>query len=294
VKSLRSLLSTPGNRTDMLEKALGYGADAIIVDLEDSVPDSRQAEGRICTREFIDSKGSQGIIYVRVNPAESELLEGDLEAIVAPGLVGIQLPKSSAPEHVRRADELLTKFEAERGLENGAIEILVSLESAKGVFHAHEILSASPRVGSVMPATAEHGDLMRDLGYLYTPDEIALLHTRSHVLMAARALGIENPIDGVYSDVRNEEGFLRCAQIARTVGYRGKKLIHPSQIEPTNRIFAPSPEELDFYTRVVEALEEAETRGSAAVVVDGTMVDTATIFTARRVIEWAGAIEANR
>jgi citrate lyase subunit beta/citryl-CoA lyase len=207
VKSLRSLLSTPGNRTDMLEKALGYGADAIIVDLEDSVPDSRQAEGRICTREFIDSKGSQGIIYVRVNPAESELLEGDLEAIVAPGLVGIQLPKSSAPEHVRRADELLTKFEAERGLENGAIEILVSLESAKGVFHAHEILSASPRVGSVMPATAEHGDLMRDLGYLYTPDEIALLHTRSHVLMAARALGIENPIDGVYSDVRNEEGF---------------------------------------------------------------------------------------
>jgi citrate lyase subunit beta/citryl-CoA lyase len=278
----------------MLGKALDYGADAIIVDLEDSVPDSHQAEGRTCTREFIDAKGSQGVVYVRVNPAESELIEGDLEAIVAPGLVGIQLPKSSAPEHVRRADELLTRLEAERGLEHGSIEILVSLESARGVFHAHEILSASPRVGSVMPGTAEHGDLMRDVGFLYTPDEIALLHTRSHVLLAARALGIENPIDGVYSDVRNEDGFIECAKIARMVGYRGKKLIHPSQIEPTNRIFAPSPEELDFYHRVVEALETASTSGSSAVVVDGSMVDTATIFTAKRVIAWADAIAANR
>ncbi|HVW18880.1 MAG TPA: CoA ester lyase, partial [Solirubrobacteraceae bacterium] len=222
------------------------------------------------------------------------LLEGDLEAIVAPGLVGIQLPKSSAPEHVRRADELLTRLESERGLEPGGIEILVSLESARGVFHAHDILGASPRVGSVMPGTAEHGDLMRDVGFVYTPDETALLYARSHVLLAARALGIDNPIDGVYSDVRNEDGFVECCKIARMIGYRGKKVIHPSQIEPANRIFAPSPEELDFYQRVVEALDEAAARGSAAVVVDGSMVDTATAFTARRMIEWAEALERNR
>lgn len=290
MKSLRSLLSTPGNRADMLEKALNYEADAIIVDLEDSVPDARQAEGRIMTREFIDAHGGDAVIYVRVNPAESPLLEGDLDAIVAKGLVGVQLPKTSAPEHVVRAAELLSGLEAERGLPPESIEMLISLESARGVYHAHEILSASPRVGSVMPGTAEHGDLQRDLGYKYTPDEIALLHTRSHVLLVARALGIENPIDGVYSDVRNESGFIQCATIARMVGYRGKKLIHPSQIEPTNRIFAPTAEELDFYHRVVDALEEAATRGSAATVVDGTMVDTATAETARRMIAWAAGI----
>jgi citrate lyase subunit beta/citryl-CoA lyase len=290
MRSLRSLLSVPGNREDFLRKSLTLDADALIIDLEDSVPDAENASARALTRAFIDAHGHETVAYVRVNPAESPLLEDDLDAIVAPGLVGIQLPKTSAPEHVVRAAQMLSTLEAERALEPGRIEMLISLESARGVFHAYDILAASPRVGSVMPATAEHGDLQRDLGCLHTDDEMSLLHVRSHVLLAARALGIDNPIDGVYSDVRNEQGFVECATIARRIGYRGKKLIHPTQIPHANRIFAPTEAELDFYRRVLEALEEAATRGSSATVVDGIMVDTATIETSRRALAWAEGI----
>jgi citrate lyase subunit beta / citryl-CoA lyase len=290
MRALRSLLSVPGNREDFLAKSLTLDADALIIDLEDSVPDAENRSARKMTRGFLDDHCDDVIAYVRVNPTESDLLEDDLDAIVCAGLAGIQLPKTSEPAHVVHAAALLSTLEAERGLPDGEIEMIISLESARGVYHAYDILAASPRVGSVMPATAGHGDLQRDLGCLHTEDEMELLHVRSHVLLAARALGIENPIDGVYSDVRDEEGFIRCASLARQIGYRGKKLIHPTQIPHANRIFAPTEAELDFYRRVLEALEEAATRGSSATVVDGIMVDTATIETSRRALEWAEGI----
>jgi citrate lyase subunit beta/citryl-CoA lyase len=290
MKSLRSLLSTPGNRADMLDKALSYGADAIIVDLEDSVPAEEKDDARAATRAFVERRGGEIPVYVRVNHARHELLPGDLDAIAVDGLVGIQLPKAASPDDVRSVAARLDELEAERGLPPGGIEMIVSLESALGVLHAYEILGASPRVGSTMPGTAENGDLQSDLGCEYTADEIAFLYTRSHVLLCARAVGIENPIDGVYGNVRDSEGFEATARQARILGYRGKKVIHPRQIEIANRVFAPTSEELDFHERVLEALGEAAKRGSAATVVDGKMVDTAMVETARRVLAWGEEI----
>jgi citrate lyase subunit beta/citryl-CoA lyase len=114
-------------------------------------------------------------------------------------------------------------------------------------------------------------------------------HARSQVLLAARAARIECPLDGVYANVRDPEGFERDTALSRRIGYRGRKLIHPSQIEPCNRLYSPSPAELDYYARVIEAFEKAERQGSAATTVDGKMIDEAMVKAARRALDQSEA-----
>lgn len=284
MRHLRSLLSTPGNQPRMLEKGLTCGADALVVDLEDSVPDAEKERARALTRALIDDHAMDSVLYVRL---DSRNLAEDVAAVVAPGLVGVQLPKVQGPEDVLHLSELLDTAERAAGMPIGSVEILVSIESALAVVKAYEILSASPRVGSAMPGVAENGDLQRELGYEHTPDEIGLFHTRASVLVAARAAGISNPIDGVYSRLDDDEGFVASATIARRLGYRGKKVIHPRHAVLANEVFMPSEAELDFHRRVLTALEQAEAEGSAATVVDGTMVDSAMAATAREALAWA-------
>jgi citrate lyase subunit beta/citryl-CoA lyase len=288
MNNVRSLLSTPGHRPGMLQKALGSQTDAIIVDLEDSVPPAEKPEARAALREALSSAGPDApLLYARVNPAGTDLIAQDIAAIVAPGLAGVQLPKPESPEDVAHVAALLDAAEAASGVAPGTVGIIVSIESAIAVLRAYELLSASPRVVSAMPAVAENGDLHHDLGYQHTRDEVGTLHVRSHVLLAARAAGLTNPIDGVFSGVRDLEAFADSARLARKLGYRGKKLSHPSQIALANEIFSPTEAELDFHRRVLEALAAAEAEGLGATTVDGLMVDIAMAQTARRVLSWA-------
>jgi citrate lyase subunit beta/citryl-CoA lyase len=285
VKRLRSLLNTPGNRPAMIEKAAGYGPDAVIIDLEDAVPLDQKADARAVTRQLVEDLAGRGlVVYVRVNGPASGLMDDDLDAIACAGLEGVQVPKVDSPDDVRAVDAALTALERDRGLAADGIELLVSLESAIGVLHAHPILTAAPRVGSVMPGTAEHGDLQGDLGFLRTPDETELLYVRSHILLAARAAGLANPIDGVYANHTDTAGFEASARRARQLGYQGKKLIHPRQIEVANRVFSPTPAELAHYERILEVFEAALARGEATAVADGLMVDYAMAETARRAL----------
>jgi citrate lyase subunit beta/citryl-CoA lyase len=287
--ALRSLLNTPANRPAMVEKAAGYGADALILDLEDSVPLAEKAEARLIAREALGRSATSGLVtYIRVNAADSGLLADDLDAIVAPGLCGIQLPKVADPSEITDVDTRLSALEAARGLPVGGIELLVSLESARGVFFAYEILAAAARVGSVMLGTAEDGDLQGDMGYLTTDDDRQLAYLRARVILAARVVGLTNPIDGVFARVRDLDGLEATARRAREFGYRGKKLIHPAQIEVVHRVFTPTPAELDHAERVIATLEAALLRGEATAVVDGAMVDYAMAETARRLLERAG------
>lgn len=295
MRPLRSLLSTPANRPTMIDKAAGFGADAIILDLEDSVPIAEKGTARDLARDAVGRLAGQGVVtYVRVNGLESGMLEADLEAIVGPGLEGIQLPKVDTPDTIWRVDRLLGELEVSRGVTPGAVELFVSLESARGVFFAYEILSASPRVGSVMIGTAENADLQGDLGFLSSESEEALQYLRSRVLLAARVAGLTNPVDGVYADYRNLAGLEASARRARRVGYRGKKVIHPAQIEIVNRVFSPTSEELDFHRRVIETFDEALTRGEATAAVDGRMIDYAVAETARRILHRAGEASTER
>ena len=271
----------------MLDKAAGYGADALILDLEDSVPLDRKAEAREMSEQFISAGAGGALTYVRVNSFESGLFDDDLAAIVVSGLRGIQCPKADSAEEIRAIDRKLSKLEDERHLEPGSVEVIVGIESVAGVHNCYEILSAAPRVGSCVVGVAVNGDLQSDVGYDHSDSGIESLYIRSKVIIEARHAGITNPLDGTYPAIRDTEGFEAEASRARQLGYRGKKLIHPSQIEPTNRIFMPTAKEIDFHERVLAALDEADKEGKAATTVDGLMVDIAMAVNARRVLAWA-------
>lgn len=287
----RSLLIMPANRQDMLTKAPSYGADALIFDLEDSVPIAEKPKARTLAREFIGRHKAAAIIHVRVNALQTGLLQDDLDAIVVAGLAGIRLPKTESAEAIRAVDALLCELEETRGLPPRSIEISPSLESAKGVWFAYETVSASPRVRSVTAGTAQDGDLQTDLGYTWTAEGNEVLYVRSRVLCAARAAGVEHVLDGSYANVRDPEGLRICCEAARSLGYRGKSVIHPNQIETVNRIFAPTAQELDYYRRVIDAFDAAVARGSAATTVDGKLVDYAMVGMAKRVLAWAESVK---
>jgi len=287
----RSLLFVPANRADMLAKAASYGADALIFDIEDSVPIAEKPKARELAREFIEKYKASQILYVRVNALQTGMLKDDLEAIAVDGLVCIRLPKTESAETIRTVEAMLTEMERKRGLKHGSIGIAPSLESAKGVWFAYEILSASPRISSVTCGTAQDGDLQTDLGYTWTVEGTEVLYLRCRVLLAARAAGVEHVIDGTYANVRDPKGLEISCEASRKLGYRGRSVIHPNQIETVNRIFTPTARELDYYRRVIEAFDAAVARGSAATTVDGKLVDYAMVGMAKRILAWAGSLK---
>lgn len=288
----RSLLIMPANRESMLAKAATYAADALVFDLEDAVPVAEKAKARALAREYIGTSSTTALVYARVNAPASGMLEEDLDAIVVPGLVGIRVPKSESAHDIERIDALLTTLERDRGLPGGSVQVCPSLESARGVWFSYEIASSSPRVRSIMCGTAENGDLQGDLGYTWTAEGDEKLYVRSRVLLAARAAGVEHVLDGAFSNVRDAEALRVDCEASRKLGYRGRSVIHPNQIETVNRVFRPTDEELDYQRRVVQEFDAAVARGSAAITVDGKLVDYAMAATARRVIAWAEGLPA--
>lgn len=287
----RSLLIMPANRADMLTKAPTYGADALVFDLEDSVPLAEKQKARELAREFIEKHKSNNTIYVRVNALQTGMLRIDLEHVVIDGLNTIRLPKSDSAETIRAVDAMLTELERERGLPQGSIGIQPGLESAKSIWFAYDILTASPRIRAVSCGTAQDGDLQTDLGYIWSAEGNEVLYVRSKVVLVARAAGIDHVVDGTYSKFRDLEGLRICCEAVRKLGYRGKTCIHPGQIETVNRIFTPTEKELDYYRRVIEAFDAAVARNSAATTVDGKLVDYAMAGMARRVLAWAEGIK---
>jgi citrate lyase subunit beta/citryl-CoA lyase len=286
----RSIMTVPGNREDMLAKSPTYGADALVFDLEDSVPVADKPKARALAAEYIGRHKAITSVYVRVNSLETGMTADDINAVAVNGLIGIKLPKTESADMIKAVDALLGEAERKHGLPERSIGIDVGLESAKGVWFAYEILSASPRVHSVMLGTAQDGDLQTDLGYLWSAEGNEILYARSRVLLAARAAGVGHVLDGAYSNVRDPEGLRICCEAARKLGYRGKSVIHPNQIETINRIFAPTAQEIAYYRRVIVAFDAAVARGSAATTIDGKLVDYAMVGMAKRVLAWADSL----
>jgi len=281
----RSFLYVPANREKFLEKAIGLPSDAFIFDLEDSVPPAEKATARAGVREYAP-KIAGGRVWVRVNGLETGLADADLDAVVGvAGLAGFFLPKVETPDEVRRWDAMIGALEGERGMAAGALKLVISIESALGVLNAYAMATSAARVVSLTFGGAQDGDLNTDLGCAWSIDGPEMLHARSHALLAARAARFDTPLDGVFADVRDAEGFERDTALSRRLGYRGRKLIHPAQIEPCNRLYRPSAAELDYYARVIEAFDQAVAQGSAATTVDGRMIDLAMANAARRALD---------
>jgi citrate lyase subunit beta/citryl-CoA lyase len=284
----RSFLYVPANRDKFLEKALTLPADALLFDLEDSVPLAEKEAARAGFKAYAPKVPERA--WVRVNGHETGLAEADLDAVIGvKGLAGIFLPKVETRADVLKWDAMIGKLEAARGIANGATKLVLSIESALGVLNAYDMGIAAKRVASSSFGGAQDGDLNTDLGCVWSSDGPEMMHARCHTLLAARAARFDAPLDGVYANVRDPDGFEKDTALSRRLGFRGRKLIHPSQIEPCNRLYAPSQQELDYYARVLEAFDKAVAQGSASTTVDGKMIDEAMAKAARRVIDQAAA-----
>jgi citrate lyase subunit beta/citryl-CoA lyase len=285
----RSFLYVPANREKFLDKALGLPADAFILDLEDSVPPAEKEHARAGMRAYAP-KFAEGKLWVRVNGLDSGHAEADLDAIVGiKDLAGIFLPKVETRDEVLRWDMMIGALEAQRGVTPGAIKLVLGIESALGVLNCYAMSTAATRVASASFGGAQDGDLNTDLGCVWSADGPEMLHARQQTLLAARAARFDTPLDGVFADVRDAESFARDTALSRRLGYRGRKLIHPSQIEPCNRLYAPTQAELDHCARVLEAFDKALAQGSAATTLDGRMIDVAMANAARRMLDAAAA-----
>lgn len=271
-----------------MEKAKKLAADALVLDLEDSVPAAEKASARALVKDFLPSllTPCRGL-FVRINPLASGLAEADIEAVVVPGLLGISLPKVNSPEDIVKATALIETQENARGLKPGSVKLLPWIETARSILHAEEIARTSSRIIALAFGA---DDFALDMGIVRSLEGRELLLPKGLLAIAARAAGVA-AIDGIYANFGDEDGLLGEARLARQMGYAGKFLIHPAQIKPVNRIFSPSADEVTRAKKIVDAFDKAVAGGVAVTVVDGEMVDTPVAERARKLIELAQALE---
>ena len=292
---MRSVFYVPGNNEKLVSKAPSITADIITLDLEDSVPPAEKPKAREMTRENLKSAGSGGsIVYVRINNWETEMTNEDCEAVVHEGLSGICLAKCGGPEHVIRLDWKLEELERRRGLEIGSIAIQLLIETAKGVINAYPSAIASNRVNSLIFGAV---DYTKDMRVKLTSEGEEQYYARAHTPVAARAAGCV-AIDCPFVAYKDTEAFEKSTSFGRQLGYEGRMLIHPGQIEPSHRIYTPSPEDVEWAQGVVKVFEEEGiAKGAAAVSYQGKMVDTPVYENAKTVLatmEEISTMEAQR
>ena len=283
---LRSMLYFPANNVRAAVKAATLLTDAVIFDLEDAVSIDDKESGRILAGSLIKLVKRRGIhTFVRVNDLGTGLTTDDLNFTVTDGLDGVVLPKTERGSDVAEVSGMLDRVEKKGTLASESVKLVPLIESAKGVVNASEIASGSDRIVAVAFGA---GDYCRDLGRdisSVSPEEIELLYARSHIVNASRAAGvmaIDTPFLGSLTD---REAFLKEIDLAVRLGFKGKQCIHPSQTEPVNKMFSPSPEEVSRARRIVDAFDQAQARKIGVVAFEGKMVDLMTYRQARYVLE---------
>ena len=280
---MRSWMFVPGHQQRMIDKAYRLELDVAMFDLEDGVPPSEKDAARAMMSETLACPSSGMLRFARIHPAGTKEMEADLHAVIRPGLDGLTLTKVNCPEDVLQISEILDEREEQVGLERESVRFLVTIESARGLIQAPAIAAASPRLVGLMFGAE---DFAVDLGMFNVRQGETgdFLYARSVLVVAAASEGLQ-AIDRVYLDIRNPAGLERDTRLARDLGFTGKALIHPAQIEVVERGFRPTDAEVEYARRVVEAFEAAEAEGAGAVAVDGQMVDLPVVERARRVMQ---------
>jgi len=290
MKPLRTALFAPGNRPDRAEKAIGLDADAVILDLEDAVPIAEKESSRALIRDILDKHPGKRM-YVRINALSTPYAKGDLEAIVSKNLEGIMLPKVDSSEDIFEIDRLLTNLEKRGGLEVGILEVMSICESAKGLEEIYSIVSAEPEYHRVSVVAFGAADYTLDLGISLTREGKELEYPRTRIPVACRAAGIMPPLDTPWMvDLKDIDGLIADAKRAKAYGFQGKIVIHPNQIQPCHDVFTPAEEEIVYAKKVIEAFEEAEREGKAAIQLEGKFIDYAVVEKSRRIYALARAI----
>ena len=303
----RTVLAVPGSSDRFIAKARGLGVDALFLDLEDAVAPAVKVESRTRIVDALNAgEFAAPLLTVRVNGWESPWTYGDvIEVVTGAGarIDALVLPKAQSAAQVQALDLLLTQVEHTAGLPIGRIGLEVQIEDAVGLLHVNEIAAASPRLQSLVFGP---GDFMASLGMGglnvgaqpagYPAD--AFHHVLMSILVAARAHGLQ-AIDGPFVAIRDVDGFRRSAELSAALGYDGKWVLHPAQVEAGNEVYSPRPADFERALRIQQAYAEATAVAGGAVgaiVVDDEMVDEAGVKLAAAIVARgrAAGMETNR
>jgi len=297
VQLMRALLFVPGSDERKLAKVGTFGADVIAIDLEDAVADDEKTAARATTRAAVPTYGDGQVVSVRVNGIDTGRTEDDVAAVVCPALDAVLVPKIEDADTLHAVDAMLEAAERAQGMEPGSVRVLAIVETPRGIVRCDEILERAP--ARTVTAIFGLGDFSVALGVDLTPDGAELAYARGRVVVATRAAGMVAPIDGPYLDLTDEEGLVRDCRRVRSLGFQGKVCVYPPQLGPMQRAYSVlRDDELAATKRLVEAFEEAETRGVASIRIDGRFVDYPIYHLARRKLDrWQSferAAEAGR
>jgi citrate lyase subunit beta / citryl-CoA lyase len=285
----RSFLFAPGNVARRVEKALTLEADAVIVDLEDSVALAEKAATRKSVAAALERpRRSRG--YVRVNAPSTPFCYGDLYEVLHSRVEGVVLPKVESAADLHAIDWLMWNLERERGIPEGSIDLMPQIETAAGLHRIDRVLQARslrPYKGQWRVKRIAFGaaDYAHELGLTVGPEEAELAEARARVVLASRAAGLEGPIDSPWFHFKDADGFAHALERSRRGGFQGRLCVHPDQVAPVNAAYLPSDAELAHAERIVAAFRQAEARGEAAVQVDGEMVDYPVAYRAQALLD---------
>jgi citrate lyase subunit beta/citryl-CoA lyase len=269
-----------------MDKLHDCQADAVILDLEDSVPVVSKAQARDIVREKIGPLAAQGErVYVRINRGRHMHDLEDILACVQTGLEGLVLPMVHGPEDIDIVSALISEAEDRVGLAQGAIGLIPALETPRSLQHAYEFATRD-RVTALIGASAKNADLSRMLGFRWSAAGLESLYFKSRTVLAARAAN-KFPIGGCWQDVHDLEGLRTYTEASRDLGFGGDVILHPSNAPVLNEVFVPSASEIAYYRGLVDAVEQGVAEGRASVIYKGEHVDYAHAATARAALELA-------
>lgn len=289
----RTLLFAPGSRPELLAKAQLGAADAMIFDLEDSVPLNAKDEARQNIATVL-AAGLAKPMFLRISNPRSGDFMADLAVLGAAGslcnVAGVVLPKADDAADVLVVAKALGDIEAKGLAPAGSLSILPLLETCLGLRNAFDIASSSPRICGMALASAEQGDFMVDLGGRWTPRSLALMYPRSKLVVDARAAGVQWLVDGVFMNLKDSAMLREECLIARELGFVGKMAIHPTQVDVMHEVFSPAAAEIEYAKGLIAAFKEGVARGVGAVKYEGMMVDYANVRLAERTLALGAAL----
>jgi citrate lyase subunit beta / citryl-CoA lyase len=288
----RSLIFVPGNNKRFVDKAKALQADIICFDLEDSVPLNEKDLARKIIAETLTWRTQyKSSIYLRINSLDSDLWLLDLKDLIRNGIDGVVVPKVNDQVQIKTIDYQLDEIEDTNNMLRGSVKLIPSIEGARGVVNAYSIAISSQRVNAMVFGVF---DFLYDMGLDYDENEgnEEYMYARAKVPVDARAAGVES-FDGIWQKVDDTEGLIRDAIIAKKLGYSGKSIIHPAQIEPVHKVFVPTESQINWATKVIKALHEPMEKGQGlgAIKLEGKMIDAVHYKQAKAILDY---VESSR
>jgi citrate lyase subunit beta/citryl-CoA lyase len=284
----RTLMFVPSNRPNMVQRAHQTPADVIVLDLEDAVPPDEKAAARTTVRASIESLHAAGkTVHVRINNLDTKLTRDDLAAVIGPGLEALLYPKAQSAQEIRDLDVLIREQEYHKdGVTPGDTALIPMIETARAVLRCEEIAKASSRMAGLALGGE---DYCADIGVPRTNEGRELEHIRRVMIHVCIAYGLR-PLDGIYAVLGDEPGLRADAAYARSIGMKGKYVVHPEQVGPVNDVFSPSEAELAAARKLIAEFEAGVAAGLGTVRIAGQMVDIPIANRARELIAYAEAI----